>query len=175
MLISTNNSNKSEKEMKKMTKKEKIMENLHENYFPTEDIIPMAVDSRVRHGCLENYIFFDKRFKMFLIVDMHGISDYQTKSEKKLCEKILKNPQRFIKFPQFTSEDNWEIMCNFAEEIGDENLLIALQGDGAFSAFYNEINSRNLNEQFGEFQKKHYNRIFKKWCEEHNITEKIEF
>ena len=60
---------------------------LQENYFPTEEAIMLALDSSRVKGVLRNYIFYDKRLKSFLVVDMYGVSDYKTKSEKKLREK----------------------------------------------------------------------------------------
>ena len=168
--------NEDETEMKKMSKNEEQMKNLQENYLPTEEAICMAINSGKVHGVLMHCIFYDKRLKSFLVVDMHGVSDYETKSEKKLREKIQKNPQRFIKFPQFTSRDNWEIMLEFAEEKDDENLISALNGNNAFSDFYSEINaSRSLSTEFGMFQKNYYNEIFANWREEHGITEPIQF
>ena len=58
----------------------------------------------------------------------------------------------------------------------DENLISALNGNNAFSDFYSEINvSQSLSAEFGMFQKNNYNKIFKKWCEDNNIAEKIKF
>ena len=84
-------------------------------------------------------IFYDKKNKGCVAVDLFSLIDIRYKEEEKRPADYVKvRPERFIRLPNNDSEKEWGIMCDFAEKKQISELSYALGGDRPMKMFRNK-------------------------------------
>lgn len=118
-------------------------------------------------------IFYDKKNKGCVAVDLFGLSDTSyKKEEKRLADYVTARPERFIKLPNNDSKQEWEIMCNFAEKKQIAELSYALSGDKPMKMFKKQVTALELDMEWVEFRNEAYENFIKEWIEGKEILSK---
>lgn len=111
-------------------------------------------------------IFYDKKNKGCVAVDLFGMSDIRYKEEeKRLADYVKARPERFIRLPNNDSEKEWGIMCDFAEKKQISELSYALGGDRPMKMFKKQVTELNLDMEWIEFRKRAYEKFIEEWIE----------
>ena len=115
-------------------------------------------------------IFYDKKNKGCVAVDLFSLIDIRYKEEEKRPADYVKvRPERFIRLPNNDSEKEWGIMCDFAEKKQISELSYALGGDRPMKMFKKQVTELNLDMEWIEFRKRAYEKFIKEWIEEKEI------
>ena len=118
-------------------------------------------------------IFYDKKNKGCVGVDLFGLSDtFYKKEEQRLADYVKARPERFIELPHNSSEQEWEIMCDFAEKKQIAELSYALSGDKPMRMFKRQVTALELDMEWVEFRNEAYEKFIKEWIEGKEILSK---
>ncbi len=94
-------------------------------------------------------------------------------SDEELSELIDNSYGRFLRFPTQYDIHEYSIMEDFAESLPSgavqRELLIALDGKGAFHRFKNVIRYHNMEQQWYDYQAQAYREIAVRWCQDEEI------
>ncbi len=100
---------------------------------------------------------------------MSNIAEYENLNEDELDELFAKS----IMLPSKYEIDEYSMMKNFADTTDDtiirNQLLIALDGKGAFQRFKASCINFGIIEKWYKFRDEKYKKIAIDWCNENNI------
>ena len=101
-----------------------------------------------------------------------GEADEEDGEDYREAERVLDNPERYLRLPTQFDIHEWQIMRDFADsaeaQLRDE-LLDALHGSGAFRHFKSALRRHRCVEQWFAYRKDAFRKIAVEWCEEHQI------
>jgi hypothetical protein len=142
------------------------------------------IDSfEISHERLEQYyaletgeiIYFHDEYGIdedYNLSDIDDFHDWQKDQIKEIFD-VRNNFKNYIALPSREELNEYGLMVNFAAQVNDEKVMkllnIALQGKGAFSRFYNNLECFGLKEKWYEFKKKAYTEKAVAWCNENSI------
>lgn len=118
-------------------------------------------------------IFYDKKNKGCIGVDVFGLSEPSyKKEEQRLADYVKARPERFIRLPNNNNKQEWEIMCDFAEKKQIAELSYALGGDKPMKMFKKKLAELELDIEWVEFRNRAYEKFIEEWIEGKNILPK---
>lgn len=127
--------------------------------IPTWDDRPLSV------------VYFDRVTGTCLALNVYEVGEMPTRYEERLIKLVKRNPDRFVELPYFTKHENWYIMAQFAEELGEEDLLEALDADDYPDSEFEKVAAQlGLYEAWHDYRKKFFRRVFQKWTDRNGIT-----
>ena len=116
--------------------------------------------------------FYDKKNKGCIAVDVWQLDDaFDRKDSERLAKYVLNRPKRFIELPSNSSSDEFEIMCEFAEEKEIAKLKNALSGRRPWRTFNFVVTELGLFDEWCSFRDRVYNELFEKWKKANKIKE----
>lgn len=90
-----------------------------------------------------------------------------------LAQAIDENPAEYIGLPDRFDIDEYRMMEQFAFEVTDEQLreqlLIALQGAGAFRRFKDAVFNAGVRNDWHAFRDRAFTVVAQEWCEENGL------
>lgn len=105
--------------------------------------------------------------------DGHNFSDWQ-EDDIKIAKDYLENEKDYLCLPSQQEAREYQMMEEFALSIEDEKitkqLLICLQGKGAFRRFKNSIILLGIDKAWYAFRDEKYKKFIVKWCEENSLV-----
>lgn len=105
--------------------------------------------------------------------DDSDYSDWQ-KEEIKIAKHYIENENDYLVLPSQYDVNEYQIMEDFASNIEDEKiadqLLISLQGKGAFRRFKDSVILLGIDKEWYEFKNERYKQFAIRWCEENEIN-----
>jgi hypothetical protein len=76
---------------------------------------------------------------------------------------------RFVALPDSFDLDEWDMMERFASQSGQDALLDAIRGKGAFRRFKDAINRLGMADRWHEFRDDKMRAIALEWCRDNDI------
>ncbi|MBX9704008.1 MAG: UPF0158 family protein [Silvanigrellaceae bacterium] len=126
----------------------------------------------------ENFSYIDKRTNTVCLISQEALSLAENSEDDhpewmddmvQLAKSYLEDDTNFIALPSQYDVDEYRMMKNFAFSLNDkhhkENLLIALQGKGAFSRFKDTVIYLGIADNWYQYRDKQYKEFVLKWCE----------
>ncbi|MBA2650793.1 MAG: hypothetical protein H0U73_00780 [Tatlockia sp.] len=130
----------------------------------------------------ENFSYIDKRTNTICLISEEAFSlakdgddDYPEWMDEmvQLAKSYLEDDTNFISLPSRYDVNEYRMMENFAFSLNNErqkeNLLIALQGKGAFRRFIDTVNYLGIADNWYQYRDKQYKEFVQEWCEMEGI------
>ena len=91
----------------------------------------------------------------------------------KIAKDYLENENDYLALPSQHEANEYQMMEYFAANIDDEKiagqLLISLQGKGAFRRFKDSVILLGIDKEWYKFRDEKYKQFASEWCEENKI------
>lgn len=98
--------------------------------------------------------------------------EYDDDEEYQLARRIVASDS-FVRLPTRWDIHEWQIMEEFAEEVGpaqaSAELVNAVHGRGAFRHFKDTLRRHGIEEQWWDYRRQALREIAVEWCEEHKV------
>jgi Uncharacterised protein family (UPF0158) len=95
-------------------------------------------------------------------------------AEWMLAKRITFHPDQFRQLPTKSDIDEWQIMKDYADSVGNRaigaELQDAIRGAGAFRMFKSVIRRRGIEKDWYNFRDRALEQIARDWCEENGIS-----
>lgn len=130
----------------------------------------------------ENFSYIDKRTNTVCLISQEALSlaedgddDYPEWMDDmvQLAKSLIEDNTNFIALPSQYDVDEYRMMEDFAFALNDErhkeNLLIALQGKGAFRRFKDTLIYLGIADTWYQYRDEQYKEFVLDWCEMEGI------
>ncbi len=99
--------------------------------------------------------------------------EYEDDEEYQTAVRVVTS-DAYVRLPSKWDIHEWEIMRDFAEEVGPPRLraelLDAVHGSGAFRHFKNTLRHRGIEKQWWDYRRRALREVVIEWCEEHGLA-----
>lgn len=96
------------------------------------------------------------------------------KNDIEIAKNYLQNPDDYLLLPSQHDADEYQIMEDFANTLNDEKitgqLLITLQGQGAFRRFKDSVKLFGVIDEWYKFRDERYKQFAIQWCEDNEVA-----
>lgn len=124
------------------------------------------------YHCNLTEVFYDIEKDCCLLLNVNRIDDV-FEEEEELIKIVEENPERFLRFPTFSSERVYDLMWDFAEEYecdsGSRALKSALEGKKPMATFKIIAEQLNLLNKWFNYEYEKKEKFFRNWLE--NVLE----
>ncbi|TMU87073.1 hypothetical protein FGG79_02740 [Bacillus sp. BHET2] len=94
-------------------------------------------------------------------------------TEYAVAQDILEHPTSYLELPDKEEFNEYRMMESFCYSLEDEHtrqrLLTAIQGQGAFRRFKDQLGAVGKRDEWFSFRKEGYRDFALEWCEENNV------
>ena len=99
--------------------------------------------------------------------------DWQQEEFETARAIVADEDDRYLAIPDLSSDDQWEVMRDFAlsvDEPAQSRLLDGIQGRGAFRWFKREVDRLDLRDAWFSFRDVALLKAAREWCEENGVA-----
>lgn len=141
-----------------------------------------SVVENIEANVFEYMVFLDKQTYEFVLITEHALRSAEDgevynhlpewqQEERKQAEMIVDDleEERFVRLPEERDLDDYSIMEDFSFSIGDEKLLRAIRGRGAFRRFREQVENTGLLEDWYKYRDSKHIEFARQWCQEEGI------